>query len=1036
MLASPDCPRIEGWKDVLGDTVAPEQRSRYRRHVESCPDCRARLERTLLGAVRRFGSLVAEGSDPALADVLNRLYEVGPPPDAAPMDLCFLAPVERPDLLGRLGRYEVRELIGRGGMGIVLEAFDPALQRLVAIKVMAPELAGSTTARQRFTREARAAAAVRHERVVTVHAVHDGDSLPYLVMQHVAGESLQARLDRTGPLEVEEAIRIARETAAGLAAAHAQGLIHRDIKPANILLEGGLARVKITDFGLARLVDDVPLTQSGVVAGTPEYMAPEQARGEPADHRSDLFSLGCVLYALCTGRSPFAGPSALATLRRVREEEPPPIRSLRPAIPTWLETLVNRLLAKAPAERFQSAAEVAHLLEGHHAGLREPAASPAPAAAPAGSWRLPRRGGMGLLLGLALLPVMVLLFQAAPLPEAPRPGEFYQDFCANPDPLPPLELTGRDAAAETRPEPTGFRVTLPKQRTQSERAGLRLNSRLKGDFEITSSYEIIDAEQPTKGHGVGYEIFVEFDSPRRHTAELGRVSRVVEGEVYLCNHITTDNEGQPAYDPRFPQAAGHSGRLRMTRLGGEITLSATAATGDGFEELCRYDVGTEDVVSVCTVAFPGHAPNFLDLRILDLRVHLLAASESAARQSAAAGPPSSGSRAWLAAAGVSVAVVVVLSVVALYAATRARRTGSASGLAPAMRRSPQSLAWTRRRGTIWGWVALFTLLALSLLAVASWAMAHWAGGGAPATETPTGAYREDLYQDLRGRNPTESWLVPTGDDFDTLAVPDAGGLHVRIPRRKNQTAIGFQTTAPVAGDFEITGSYELLAADAPAAPGVVGVNLFILSGPADQGIGRIGRFDTRTEGAVYEVHHTKPGPPQVIRLPTQQTRGQLRLVREAGNVSYQVSDATRNGDFQELCKSEFGRAEVTVVRFVVNPGGEDSAVEARLLDLRIRSGAAAAGARAALPADGGGMTALLLAGLLGGVLVVPLGVWLTMRSGGTASPHGVPPDSAFVSFGCSSCGKGLRVRAAVAAKKVKCPQCGQVMPVPSEERSA
>ena len=204
------------------------------------------------------------------------------------------------------------------------------------------------------------------------------DGLPYLVMQYVPGESLQARLDRTGPLELMEMVRIGLQTASGLAAAHAQGLIHRDIKPANLLLENGLPRVKITDFGLARMTDDVGLTQDGVVAGTPEYMAPEQARGEPVDHRADLFSLGSVLYAMCTGRPPFRGTSAVAVLRQVSDEQPPPVRSLNPDVPAWLESLIDRLMAKDPAERFQSAAEVAGLLEGYLAHLRQPATVPAP----------------------------------------------------------------------------------------------------------------------------------------------------------------------------------------------------------------------------------------------------------------------------------------------------------------------------------------------------------------------------------------------------------------------------------------------------------------------------------------------------------------------------------------------------------------------------------------------------------------------------------------------------------------------------------
>src|SRR5260370_20748514 len=188
-------------------------------------------------------------------------------------------------------------------------------------------------------------------------------------MEYIGGESLQDRLDRSGQVELTDVIRIGLETASGLAAAHAQGLIHRDIKPANLLLENGLARVKITDFGLARMTDDVQLTQNGVVAGTPEFMAPEQARGEPVHHRADLFSLGSVLYAMCTGVPPFRGSTAMAVLRRVSDQAPAPVRSLNPDVPAWLETLVARLMAKSPGDRFQSAAEVAALLERYLAPL-------------------------------------------------------------------------------------------------------------------------------------------------------------------------------------------------------------------------------------------------------------------------------------------------------------------------------------------------------------------------------------------------------------------------------------------------------------------------------------------------------------------------------------------------------------------------------------------------------------------------------------------------------------------------------------------
>jgi serine/threonine protein kinase len=377
MLDLLECPKIECWQALFGDTVPPDQRESYERHLESCAACQERLDQVekggqvLLTLVRQVGDPAAAPVDPTLIQVLDRLHGVQSPlriVATEAVDLFFLRPADRPDLLGTLDEYEVLEVIGQGGFGIVLKAFDPALQRLVAIKVMAPAVAGSAVARQRFTREAKAAAAVCHEHIVTVYGVREANGLPYLVMQYVAGESLQARLDRSGPLEVEDIVRIGLQTASGLAAAHAQGLIHRDIKPANLLLENGLARVKITDFGLARMVDDVQLTQNGVVAGTPEYMAPEQARGDTVDYRADLFSLGSVLYACCTGVAPFRGSTTLPLLRKVCEEEPTPLRSLNPNIPVWLETLIVRLMAKDRAERFQNAAEVAALLEGYLVG--------------------------------------------------------------------------------------------------------------------------------------------------------------------------------------------------------------------------------------------------------------------------------------------------------------------------------------------------------------------------------------------------------------------------------------------------------------------------------------------------------------------------------------------------------------------------------------------------------------------------------------------------------------------------------------------
>jgi serine/threonine-protein kinase len=258
-----------------------------------------------------------------------------------------------------LGGYEILELLGRGGMGIVFKGRDRKLERLVAVKVLSPDLASSTTARKRFLGEARSAAAVTHEHVVTIHAVDEADGTPFLVMEYIVGVSLEDRIQRSGHLRLEEILRIGMQAAAGLAAAHAQGLVHRDIKPSNILLENGVERVKITDFGLARVIHEAQSTQSNVVAGTPQYMSPEQARGETVDHRSDLFSLGCVLYAMCVGRSPFRAETPTGAIHRVCEDTPRPIREINPDIPDWLVAVIDRLLEKKREDRFQSATEVA-----------------------------------------------------------------------------------------------------------------------------------------------------------------------------------------------------------------------------------------------------------------------------------------------------------------------------------------------------------------------------------------------------------------------------------------------------------------------------------------------------------------------------------------------------------------------------------------------------------------------------------------------------------------------------------------------------
>lgn len=365
---------------LLG-TLPPAEEATLIRHLDTCESCQSTLEHLasepdwLKRTAEQIGTEV-EFPSSSLSGVLARLKTIeGSTPTNAVLeevnDLSFLLPSQQPGHLGRLMHYEITAVLGRGGMGTVLKARDEKLGRTVAIKVLASQMASRPDSHQRFAREARAAAAVHHDNVVTIFAVEEAQGVPFIVMELISGVSLQERLNLKPPLELAQILRIGMQTASGLAAAHAQGLIHRDVKPANILLENGVERVKLTDFGLASTADDSGLSREGIVAGTPELMSPEQARGEPIDHRADLFCLGSVLYALCTGQSPFCASSPLATLKRASEETPIPIGNINPFVPDWLVTIIEKLLAKDPRARFQTAAEVADLLGKHLIACRE-----------------------------------------------------------------------------------------------------------------------------------------------------------------------------------------------------------------------------------------------------------------------------------------------------------------------------------------------------------------------------------------------------------------------------------------------------------------------------------------------------------------------------------------------------------------------------------------------------------------------------------------------------------------------------------------
>lgn len=353
---------------LSGDDTSEEFR-RVASHVETCKICQARLS-TLAAEPQWWDeaqSLLDEAWDQrwdpsVLKSDLDATREWHEQQTIQETVRRIVGPPTHPELLGRLGRYDIERVIGTGGMGIVVKAHDGELNRPVAIKLLAAHLAHVGAARARFAREGRAAAAVVHEHVVAIYNVESEGAVPFLVMQYVPGRSLQARVDEDGPLDTEAILRIGMQAAAGLAAAHHQGLIHRDVKPSNILLEDSVERAVLTDFGLARTFDDASLTQTGIVAGTPHYMSPEQATGGAIDHRSDLFSLGAVLYFMATGHPPFRADGALAVLNRICHDQHRPAWQSNQTIPDELSDVIDRLLEKKPGNRYASALEVQNVL--------------------------------------------------------------------------------------------------------------------------------------------------------------------------------------------------------------------------------------------------------------------------------------------------------------------------------------------------------------------------------------------------------------------------------------------------------------------------------------------------------------------------------------------------------------------------------------------------------------------------------------------------------------------------------------------------
>jgi serine/threonine protein kinase len=399
MTTKTPCPSVERLADLVAGRMAPDQVDELAQHLEACGHCVALIQS--LPADTLANSLLTPPIAGTPADLIARIKGLANTPtgddlatgsaDRSSDFRDYLSAPQAPDEIGRLGSYRVLRELGQGGMGMVFEAEDTRLKRRVALKVMQPDIARNSKAKQRFVREAELAARITHDYIVTIYDIGEANNVPFVAMQLLVGESLHDRIRRERRLSIAEVLRIGRETAEGLAAAHAVGLIHRDIKPANLWMEApgkpganSMGRVKILDFGLARSADDTAhLTQSGAIVGTPAYMAPEQGRAKPVDARADLFSLGCVLYELCTGERAFPGADTMAILMSLAVDTPEAPNTIRSEVPAALSDFIMRLLEKDPAKRPGSAAEVVATLSAMERPDAIPMATPV---APTNPW--------------------------------------------------------------------------------------------------------------------------------------------------------------------------------------------------------------------------------------------------------------------------------------------------------------------------------------------------------------------------------------------------------------------------------------------------------------------------------------------------------------------------------------------------------------------------------------------------------------------------------------------------------------------------
>jgi predicted Ser/Thr protein kinase len=384
--------------------------------------------------------------------------------------------------ISRIGRYEVEKELGHGAMATVYKAVDPIIGRVVAIKVIRMEQGFGLEAeelRQRLYREAQSAGNLNHPNIVTIYDIGEEGDLSYIAMEFIEGETLEGWMQKNRIPPVEQTVAIIEQIASGLDFAGARGITHRDIKPGNVLLTSD-ARAKIADFGIAKFSTS-KMTQTGMVMGTPAYMSPEQALGNPLDGRSDIFSLGVIFYEMLTGERPFNGNNSTTIIYKIVHEEVVPPRSLNVTVHPGIEQIVQRMLAKSPDQRYQSCGEVVEDLRNYTAvsssrssGKRKAAttaASPAPAAATGG-----HKTAIYALIGILVVGLGILgfyLFQQSKHPAGPAPAQIavaVPQTTTTPAAAPPVQKVERAVAPTPAAETAKTPSRPPKETAAAEKA--------------------------------------------------------------------------------------------------------------------------------------------------------------------------------------------------------------------------------------------------------------------------------------------------------------------------------------------------------------------------------------------------------------------------------------------------------------------------------------------------------------------------------------------------------------------------------------